>query len=113
MLNLLLFCGPPHQRSQKVPVADDANGHREDGKDRFCHPRCRPVYAALRHVRQAPRAQGVSRAPRHAGGRHDKYIAGTLAWLKTVVDVWYFAPLEGPRGATAEQLLHHLGNGSA
>ena len=45
------------------------------------------------------------------GMLHDKDIAGTLAWLKSVVDDWYCAPLEGPRGATAEQLLEHLGNG--
>src|SRR5699024_2955646 len=43
------------------------------------------------------------------GMLHDKDIAGTLAWLKSVVDDWYCAPLEGPRGATAEQLLEHLG----
>ncbi|HGY1226277.1 TPA: bifunctional tetrahydrofolate synthase/dihydrofolate synthase [Citrobacter farmeri] len=46
------------------------------------------------------------------GMLHDKDIAGTLAWLKSVVDDWYCAPLEGPRGATAEQLLEHLGKGS-
>ncbi|MTH46393.1 bifunctional tetrahydrofolate synthase/dihydrofolate synthase [Intestinirhabdus alba] len=46
------------------------------------------------------------------GMLHDKDIAGTLAWLKSAVDVWYCAPLEGPRGATAEQLLEHLDNGS-
>ncbi|HFZ8994297.1 TPA: bifunctional tetrahydrofolate synthase/dihydrofolate synthase [Citrobacter freundii] len=47
------------------------------------------------------------------GMLHDKDIAGTLAWLKSVVDEWYCAPLEGPRGATAEQLLEHLGTGKA
>jgi dihydrofolate synthase/folylpolyglutamate synthase len=47
------------------------------------------------------------------GMLHDKDIAGTLAWLKSVVDAWYCAPLEGPRGATAEQLLEHLGKGYA
>lgn len=46
------------------------------------------------------------------GMLHDKDIAGTLAWLKSVVDDWYCAPLEGPRGATAEQLLEHLGQGT-
>ncbi|EFU5019312.1 bifunctional tetrahydrofolate synthase/dihydrofolate synthase [Salmonella enterica] len=46
------------------------------------------------------------------GMLHDKDIAGTLAWLKSVVDDWYCAPLEGPRGATAEQLLEHLGKGN-
>ncbi|NDO83123.1 bifunctional tetrahydrofolate synthase/dihydrofolate synthase [Citrobacter sp. NCU1] len=47
------------------------------------------------------------------GMLHDKDIAGTLAWLKSVVDDWYCAPLEGPRGATAEQLLEHLGSGNS
>lgn len=47
------------------------------------------------------------------GMLHDKDIAGTLARLKSVVDDWYCAPLEGPRGATAEQLLEHLGNGKS
>ncbi|WAT01573.1 bifunctional tetrahydrofolate synthase/dihydrofolate synthase [Rouxiella chamberiensis] len=38
----------------------------------------------------------------------DKDIAGTLACLKPQVDVWYCAPLEGPRGATVEALTEHL-----
>ncbi len=38
----------------------------------------------------------------------DKDIAGTLAHLKPQVDLWYCAPLEGPRGATAEQLAEQL-----
>ena len=42
------------------------------------------------------------------GMLHDKDIAGTLACLAEVVDGWYCAPLEGPRGATAEQLQHYL-----
>ncbi|WP_380179484.1 bifunctional tetrahydrofolate synthase/dihydrofolate synthase [Kalamiella sp. sgz302252] len=42
------------------------------------------------------------------GMLHDKDIAGTLACLAPQVDCWYCAPLEGPRGATAEQLLAHL-----
>ncbi|MDU7173123.1 MAG: bifunctional tetrahydrofolate synthase/dihydrofolate synthase [Klebsiella oxytoca] len=42
------------------------------------------------------------------GMLHDKDIAGTLANLLAEVDDWYCAPLEGPRGATAEQLLEHL-----
>ena len=42
------------------------------------------------------------------GMLHDKDIAGTLANLQVEVDDWYCAPLEGPRGATAEQLLEHL-----
>ncbi len=42
------------------------------------------------------------------GMLHDKDIAGTLACLAEVVDDWYCAPLEGPRGATAEQLQHYL-----
>ncbi|WP_312951062.1 bifunctional tetrahydrofolate synthase/dihydrofolate synthase [Superficieibacter sp.] len=46
------------------------------------------------------------------GMLHDKDIAGTLACLSDVVDRWYCAPLEGPRGATAEQLLAHLPDGA-
>ena len=47
------------------------------------------------------------------GMLHDKDIAGTLACLEPVVDSWYCAPLEGPRGATAEALMAHLSNGTA
>lgn len=47
------------------------------------------------------------------GMLHDKDIAGTLANLKAEVDCWYCAPLEGPRGATAQQLLEHLPEGNA
>lgn len=47
------------------------------------------------------------------GMLHDKDIAGTLACLEPVVDSWYCAPLEGPRGATAEQLMAHLPHGKA
>ncbi|WP_414164398.1 bifunctional tetrahydrofolate synthase/dihydrofolate synthase [Superficieibacter sp. BNK-5] len=45
------------------------------------------------------------------GMLHDKDIAGTLACLTDIVDGWYCAPLEGPRGASAEQLLSHLPDG--
>ncbi len=45
------------------------------------------------------------------GMLHDKDIGGTLACMESVVDSWYCAPLEGPRGATAEQLMEHLGQG--
>ncbi|WP_263063259.1 bifunctional tetrahydrofolate synthase/dihydrofolate synthase [Dickeya dadantii] len=38
----------------------------------------------------------------------DKDIPGTLAHLKPQVDVWYCAPLEGPRGADAGLLATHL-----
>ncbi|MEQ9892516.1 bifunctional tetrahydrofolate synthase/dihydrofolate synthase [Pectobacterium aroidearum] len=38
----------------------------------------------------------------------DKDIAGTLAHLTPLVDEWYCAPLEGPRGATAQQIAGHL-----
>ena len=47
------------------------------------------------------------------GMLHDKDIAGTLACLEPVVDSWYCAPLEVPRGATAEQLMAHLPQGKA
>ncbi|MDU2882823.1 MAG: bifunctional tetrahydrofolate synthase/dihydrofolate synthase, partial [Enterobacter sp.] len=46
------------------------------------------------------------------GMLHDKDIGGTLACMESVVDSWYCAPLEGPRGATAEQLMEHLGKGA-
>ncbi|MFS2224750.1 bifunctional tetrahydrofolate synthase/dihydrofolate synthase [Pantoea sp. B65] len=42
------------------------------------------------------------------GMLHDKDIAGTLACLMPQVDNWYCAPLDGPRGASAEQLMVHL-----
>lgn len=42
------------------------------------------------------------------GMLHDKDIAGTLACLAPEVDCWYCAPLEGPRGASAEELIAHL-----
>lgn len=45
------------------------------------------------------------------GMLHDKDIAGTLDCLAPVVNHWYCAPLEGPRGASAEQLMQHLGQG--
>lgn len=45
------------------------------------------------------------------GMLHDKDIAGTLEALSPVVSRWYCAPLEGPRGATAEELIKHLGQG--
>ncbi|MBW5891376.1 bifunctional tetrahydrofolate synthase/dihydrofolate synthase [Pectobacterium polaris] len=38
----------------------------------------------------------------------DKDIAGTLAHLTPLVDAWYCAQLEGPRGATAQQIAEHL-----
>ncbi len=47
------------------------------------------------------------------GMLHDKDIGGTLACMETVVDSWYCAPLEGPRGATAQQLMEHLGEGKS
>lgn len=42
------------------------------------------------------------------GMLHDKDIAGTLANLAPQIDRWYCAPLDGPRGATADQLMAHL-----
>lgn len=42
------------------------------------------------------------------GMLHDKDIAGTLASLRSQVDYWYCAPLDGPRGASADQLMEHL-----
>ena len=39
---------------------------------------------------------------------HDKDIAGTVAEMTVVVDVWYPASLEGPRAATADEIIAHL-----
>ncbi|CNK45823.1 bifunctional tetrahydrofolate synthase/dihydrofolate synthase [Yersinia intermedia] len=56
----------------------------------------------------------LARLPKHGkvravvGMLSDKDIGGTLACLSEQVDEWYCAPLEGPRGATAEQLAEHL-----
>ncbi|MFK8258069.1 bifunctional tetrahydrofolate synthase/dihydrofolate synthase [Erwinia sp. AnSW2-5] len=47
------------------------------------------------------------------GMLHDKDIKGTLACLAPQVDYWYCAPLDGPRGATAEQLMAHLADAQA
>ncbi len=47
------------------------------------------------------------------GMLHDKDIAGTLAALSPEVDEWYCAPLDGPRGATAAELMTHLNAGAA
>lgn len=38
----------------------------------------------------------------------DKDIQGTLSNMRPLVDKWYCAPLEGPRGATIEQIACHL-----
>lgn len=53
-----------------------------------------------------PRRGGKIRAV--IGMLSDKDIAGTLACLKPQVDVWYCAPLEGPRGAPVSALTEHL-----
>ncbi|MEQ4531009.1 MAG: bifunctional tetrahydrofolate synthase/dihydrofolate synthase [Mixta sp.] len=50
--------------------------------------------------------QGKVRAV--VGMLHDKDIAGTLACLAPQVDQWYLAPLEGPRGASADELMAAL-----
>ncbi|MDN0087132.1 bifunctional tetrahydrofolate synthase/dihydrofolate synthase [Yersinia nurmii] len=55
---------------------------------------------------QLPATQGKVRAV--VGMLADKDIAGTLACLNPQVDEWYCAPLEGPRGASAEALAQHL-----
>jgi len=47
------------------------------------------------------------------GMLHDKDIAGTLAALAPQVDRWHCAPLEGPRGATADELIAHLAEAAA
>lgn len=47
------------------------------------------------------------------GMLHDKDIAGTLACLAPQVDSWYLAPLEGPRGASADELMAALATDQA
>jgi dihydrofolate synthase / folylpolyglutamate synthase len=68
------------------------------------------AYYLASRLAELPRAGKV-----HAvvGMLHDKDIAGTLAALAPQVDSWYCAPLDGPRGATAEQLIAHLASGEA
>ncbi|MCW8328267.1 bifunctional tetrahydrofolate synthase/dihydrofolate synthase [Photobacterium sp. SDRW27] len=39
---------------------------------------------------------------------HDKDIAATIAEMTSVVDVWYPASLEGPRAATADEIIANL-----
>lgn len=63
------------------------------------------AYLAGRLAEQ-PRQGGKVRAV--VGMLKDKDIAGTLACLSPQVDEWYCAPLEGPRGASVEELASHL-----
>lgn len=53
-----------------------------------------------------PKSDGYIRAV--VGMLVDKDIAGTLACLESVVQVWYCAGLPVPRGATSEQLAQYL-----
>jgi dihydrofolate synthase/folylpolyglutamate synthase len=53
-----------------------------------------------------PRNGGKVRAV--VGMLSDKDIAGTLACLSELVDEWYCAPLDGPRGASVELLAQYL-----
>lgn len=63
------------------------------------------AYLAER-LSQLPAVRGKVRAV--VGMLADKDIAGTLACLVGQIDEWYCAPLEGPRGASAEALAQHL-----
>ena len=65
------------------------------------------AYLAQRLVQQPTAGRTLA----VVGMLHDKDIAGTLACLEPVVDSWYCAPLDGPRGAKAEELTAHLGKG--
>ena len=47
------------------------------------------------------------------GMLHDKDIAGTLACLAPQIDSWHLAPLEGPRGASAAELMSALNSDRA
>ncbi|MFZ4831590.1 bifunctional tetrahydrofolate synthase/dihydrofolate synthase [Rouxiella sp. Mn2063] len=55
-----------------------------------------------------PKQGGKVRAV--VGMLSDKDIAGTLSTLKGQIDLWYCAPLDGPRGADVAQLAQHLEN---
>lgn len=59
-----------------------------------------------RQLAKLPRNGGKVRAV--VGMLSDKDIAATLACLSEIVDIWYCASLEGPRGASAEQLAQYL-----
>lgn len=58
-----------------------------------------------------PLRQAQTRLHIVLGMLHDKDIASTIANLHA--DFWYCAPLDGPRGATAQELLAHLPADSA
>lgn len=63
------------------------------------------AYLATR-LRDIP-CRGVRRAV--VGMLKDKDMAGSLAQLSGLIGEWHLAPLGGPRGATAEQLMAALG----
>ncbi|WP_087019985.1 bifunctional tetrahydrofolate synthase/dihydrofolate synthase [Thaumasiovibrio subtropicus] len=54
------------------------------------------------------RKQGKGKVHAVVAMLHDKDIEATLAEMTDVVDYWYAASLEGPRAASAEELLSHL-----
>lgn len=100
---LAAHCVPAGWRSVKMPFAA---GCQRNFAGTF--PDCERVATRYFDVAHNPHAAeyltGRMKAlPKNGrvlaviGMLHDKDIAGTLAWLKSVVDDWYCAPLEGPR----------------
>lgn len=83
---LQLLAGPPQQL---LDVAHNPHAASFLAEHIQRHYPQRPVYAVI-------------------GMLHDKDIAGTLGALAGAVSRWYFADLNGPRGASAEQLLTAL-----
>ena len=57
---------------------------------------------ALKNVRSVGKIHGV------VGMLRDKDIPSTLVEMKTVVDAWYPASLQGPRAASAQEIAAHL-----
>ncbi|UIP27186.1 bifunctional tetrahydrofolate synthase/dihydrofolate synthase [Photobacterium sp. TLY01] len=57
---------------------------------------------ALKNVRPVGKIHGV------VGMLRDKDIPSTLVEMKTVVDAWYPASLQGPRAASAQEIAAHL-----
>lgn len=107
-------------RRSPLPVSDDAirEGLRQaalPGRFQIVSERPRLILDVAHNPHAAQYLAGrIGRLPRTGkvrvviGMLADKDIPGTLAWLAPLVDEWYCAPLEGPRGASAQQVAEHL-----
>lgn len=67
-------------------------------------------HAARYLAEQITKVANGARVLAVVGMLQDKDIPGTLRILNTVIDVWFCATLNGPRGASADQLSAHLDN---